>query len=403
MKTKNILLAVCMCLAVMNAKAQGYWVNDSTAPNYQENNYTEPAWEDKIVDRIDELLKSSIFKTSTVGIEVYDITANKLLYTYNESQTMRPASTQKVLTAVTALDRLGGYYEFKTRLYYDGEIADGVLNGDLYCIGGFDPAFNAEDLESFVSAVAEAGIDTIRGGVYADLHFKDDGRLGEGWCWDDDNPTLTPLMVAKKDNFLQRFSSMLRQRGIVIHGATGEADTPHTARQLYIVTHSIDHILKRMMKNSDNTYAESMFYQLGGTAKQAKVYVNSIIQKVGLNPSDYYVADGSGLSLYNYVSPHEEVMFLRYAYDHKEIFEHLYPSLPIAGVDGTLEKRMRGTHAEGNVHAKTGTVTGVSSLAGYLDAPNNHFICFSIINMGIRQAATGRNFQDQVCAALCRP
>ena len=348
MKTKSILLAVCMCLAALNAKAQGYWVNDSTAPNYQENNYTEPAWEDKIVDRIDELLNSSIFKTSTVGIEVYDITANKLLYTYNESQTMRPASTQKVLTAVTALDRLGGYYEFKTRLYYDGEIADGVLNGDLYCIGGFDPAFNAEDLESFVSAVAEAGIDTIRGGVYADLHFKDDGRLGEGWCWDDDNPTLTPLMVAKKDNFLQRFSSMLR-------------------------------------------------------AKQAKVYVNSIIQKVGLNPSDYYVADGSGLSLYNYVSPHEEVMFLRYAYDHKEIFEHLYPSLPIAGVDGTLEKRMRGTHAEGNVHAKTGTVTGVSSLAGYLDAPNNHFICFSIINMGIRQAATGRNFQDQVCAALCRP
>ena len=192
MKTKSILLAVCMCLAALNAKAQGYWVNDSTAPNYQENNYTEPAWEDKIVDRIDELLKSSIFKTSTVGIEVYDITANKLLYTYNESQTMRPASTQKVLTAVTALDRLGGYYEFKTRLYYDGEIADGVLNGDLYCIGGFDPAFNAEDLESFVSALAEAGIDTIRGGVYADLHFKDDGRLGEGWCWDDDNPTLTP-------------------------------------------------------------------------------------------------------------------------------------------------------------------------------------------------------------------
>ena len=238
-----------MCLAAMNAKAQGYWVNDSTAPNYQENNYTEPAWEDKIVDRIDELLKSSIFKTSTVGIEVYDITANKLLYTYNESQTMRPASTQKVLTAVTALDRLGGYYEFKTRLYYDGEIADGVLNGDLYCIGGFDPAFNAEDLESFVSAVAEAGIDTIRGGVYADLHFKDDGRLGEGWCWDDDNPTLTPLMVAKKDNFLQRFTSMLRQRGIVIHGSTGEADTPHTARQLHIVTHSIDLILKRMMKN----------------------------------------------------------------------------------------------------------------------------------------------------------
>ena len=403
MRTKNIVLAACMLLTTANVAAQGYWVNDSAATDNQQESYAEPAWEDKIVGRIDDLLKSNIFKTSTVGIEVYDITANKLLYAYNESQSMRPASTQKVLTAVTALDRLGGNHEFKTRLYYNGDIYDGTLHGELYCIGGFDPAFNADDLESFVSAVKEAGIDTISGGIYADLHFKDNDRLGEGWCWDDDNPTLTPLMVAKKDNFLQRFSSLLRQRGVVVYGSTGEAQTPRSARQLHIVTHSIDHILKRMMKNSDNTYAESMFYQLGGTAKQAKTYVNAIIQKVGLNPSDYYVADGSGLSLYNYVSPHEEVMFLRYAFDHKEIFDHLYPSMPIAGVDGTLSKRMHGTYAEGNVHAKTGTVTGVSALAGYLDAPNNHFICFSIINMGIRQAATGRNFQDLVCAALCRP
>ena len=64
---------------------------------------------------------------------------------------------------------------------------------------------------------------------------------------------------------------------------------------------------------------------------------------------------------------------------------------------------MRHGYARGNVHAKTGTVTGVSSLAGYCTAANGHVLCFSIINMGIRHTSSGRRFQDKVCEALCRP
>ena len=115
------------------------------------------------------------------------------------------------------------------------------------------------------------------------------------------------------------------------------------------------------------------------------------------------MADGSGLSLYNYVSPELEVAFLRYAYRNNEIFIHLLPSLPIAGVDGTLENRMKTGFAHENVKAKTGTVTGVSALAGYCTAANGHYLCFSIINMGIRKAATGRGFQNRVCEAMCAP
>ena len=77
--------------------------------------------------------------------------------------------------------------------------------------------------------------------------------------------------------------------------------------------------------------------------------------------------------------------------------------MPIAGKDGTLSKRMQRGYAYGNVHAKTGTVTGVSALAGYCTAANGHILCFSIINMGIRNASTGRRFQDKICQALCRP
>ena len=124
---------------------------------------------------------------------------------------------------------------------------------------------------------------------------------------------------------------------------------------------------------------------------------------MGLNPSDYKVADGSGLSLYNYVSAELEVALLRYAFRNENIYLHLYPSLPIAGEDGTLKKRMKGTFAAGNVHAKTGTLTCVTSLAGYCTAANGHRLAFAIINQGCLRDADSRAFQDRVCVAMCQP
>ena len=85
------------------------------------------------------------------------------------------------------------------------------------------------------------------------------------------------------------------------------------------------------------------------------------------------------------------------------IYNHLNQALPIAGVDGTLKKRMKGGFASGNVRAKTGTVTGISSLAGYCKSSNGHTLCFSIINQGLIHGRNGRAFQDRVCTVLCSP
>lgn len=190
-----------------------------------------------------------------------------------------------------------------------------------------------------------------------------------------------------------------------------EDHTPYGTHEICRKERLLCDIMKRMMKRSDNLYAESMFYQLAADASTSRVTsarhgrqaVNRLITKFGLKPSHYYIADGSGLSLYNYVSPHLEIQFLRHAYANKSIYENLLPTMPIAGVDGTLSKRMRRGYAHENVKAKTGTVTGVSALAGYCTAANGHVLCFSIINMGIRHSSSGRNFQDRVCEALCRP
>ena len=366
-------------------------------------------WPQNVQARLDAILLSRQFQTTQIGLQVYDLTADSVIYQYNERQQMRPASTMKMINAVATLDKLGGNYQFRTRLYYTGKVDSCVLRGNLYCKGGMDPAFNIDDLNAFVESVKRLGVDTIRGDICADLSMKDGDRWGEGWCWDDDNPSLSPLLVGKKDRFMSRFLQELRNARIVLIGDTLRSTTPTGAREICTRAHTIDQILDRMMKNSDNLYAESMFYQLaasaGGkaTAKTGRAMVNRLIQKMGMNPGNYYIADGSGLSLYNYVSAELEVAFLRYAYRNTNIYNHLLPSMPIAGVDGTLENRMRTGFAHGNVKAKTGTVTGVSALAGYLTAANGHRLCFSIINQGQRKAKTIRPYQDRICEALCKP
>ena len=382
---------------------------DSAAVAYDEAAGAMP-WPVSVQRRLDKLIDSDMFERSQLGMMVYDLTADSAIYCRGHRQLLRPASTMKLITAIAAINRLGGSYQFRTSLYYKGVIDNGTLTGDVYCVGGFDPRFNADDMIAFVEGIRSMGVDTIRGRILADVTMKDSDRLGEGWCWDDDNPVLSPLLVSRKDTFLSRFVQELRESGVVAEVERGEAPLPNGAFVVCTRFHTIDQILMRMMKDSDNLYAESMFYQLAAAsgerpamAKHARREIDKLIEKVGLNPRHYKIADGSGLSLYNYVTAELEVALLRYAYRNSDIFIHLYPSLPVAGHDGTLKRRMRGGFASGNVHAKTGTLTCITSLAGYCTAPNGHVVAFAIINQGVMHDSNGRTFQNKVCEAICKP
>lgn len=367
-------------------------------------------WDQAVRRHLDHLLEHDMFKTSQVGIMVYDLDADSTIYAHGERQLLRPASTMKVLTAIAAIDKLGGSYRFQTELCYTGKVDNNTLHGNVYCVGGFDPRFNIDDMRAFVEGIRKMGVDTIRGNIYADKTMKDADTLGSGWCWDDDNPVLSPLLISRKNVFVERFVRELQEAGIVLDGNIGEARRPEDAFCIVSRFHSIDQILMKMLKESDNLYAESMFYQLGAaaghqpsTAKNSAAVIGRLIRKVGLDPRRYNIADGSGLSLYNYVSAELEVRFLRYAFQNNNIYLHLHPALPTAGEDGTLRSRQRGTFTQGNVYAKTGTLKGISSLAGYCTAANGHRLAFAIINQGVMNRANGRAFQDRVCTVLCQP
>ncbi len=315
----------------------------------------------------------------------------------------------KLVTAITALDQLGCDYEYQTRLYYTGELTGHTLEGDVYCVGGFDPMLSVEDVAILANCIQRMGIDSIHGKLVADRTMKEAQDYGEGWCWDDENPLLTALSLGRNNNFLVTFSEEVARVGVNLEGVRlEEGSVPHNAKLLATRKRPISEILVPMMKESDNFFAESMFYQTAASARKglarardARDITKRLISRLGLGGAPYRIADGSGLSLYNYVSPELLCRLLCYAWRSPSIHSMLLPSLPVAGVDGTLEKRMKDTKAAGNVRAKTGTVSGISSLAGYCTASNGHELCFVIINQGIMRQAIGRGFQDKVCTVLC--
>lgn len=371
----------------------------------------QPAtWKDTIQARLDSLCQQPLFETTQLGLYVFDLTENIPLYSFNATQRMRPASTEKLITSISSLHYLGGDYNFRTDVRISGTVANGTLQGDVYVVGGMDPLLSPADLNSMAGALRQAGISSISGNMYIDLSMKDDLPYGWGWCWDDNYGPLSALMVNAKDNFNSEWGKALAKAGVKRNKiAIRQQQATADSKSVCCIMHTIDEVLQPILKNSQNIYAECLFYQLAAYSgqkkagrKQAAKLIYDLMESLGLDSDQYQIADGSGLSLYNYVSPELLVRFLNYAYSNSAIFQHLYPALPIAGVDGTLSKRMQDTPAYGNVHAKTGTLDGISSLAGYLTASNGHVLSFCIINQGVSPCRLGRDFQDEVCDALCQ-
>lgn len=448
----GIFVALCFAYCTdINAQEVDILYADSIFIDTLSEEEKELPWDIRIKEEMFEFAEEAEGHYYNTGMCVWDLTADSLLFAYNQHKVMRPASTQKLVTAISALYLLGVSYEYQTRAYYTGTIsADSILYGDIYVVGDFDPAYSYSDLKELAQSILNLNIKGIRGSLYADISMKDSLLYGSGWCWDDvptaNIPFLCPLMLERGQlapswnrystsstfhpavYFLQVLGKELKSIG----GDTLRCEIktlPHTyifrnalspyaggdgkglgrdgGYLFYSKSRTIADLLSQMMKKSDNLYAESMFFHIAKLNKgrwanreDGARQIRQFLRKTGVNTSYVEIADGSGVSLYNYISAEAEIALLRYAYQNKEIFDVLYSSLPTAGMDGTLQNRMTKGPAKGNVHAKTGTVSGVSSLAGYVTASNGHLLAFSIINNGLMKVATGKAFQDRICQKL---
>src|SRR3990170_3890851 len=154
----------------------------------------------KLRNELDNIISNPFFKHSQIAIDIYDLTADIPLYQYNNRLLLHPASNMKLLTSAASLLFLTTEYWFATSLFHTGIIRDGILNGDLYVVGGLDPDFTVDDLDTLVQSMKSYGIKEITGNLYADISIKDSLYWGWGWMWDDSPDSHAPYLSALNIN-----------------------------------------------------------------------------------------------------------------------------------------------------------------------------------------------------------
>jgi D-alanyl-D-alanine carboxypeptidase/D-alanyl-D-alanine-endopeptidase (penicillin-binding protein 4) len=222
-----------------------------------------------------------------------------------------------------------------------------------------------------------------------------------------DSATLSITQHDPDAAYVAALTEALRDRGIVVAGQSGANESgDHVDTLFTMASVPLRDILPAILKPSQNQIAEAFLRTLGleragvGTADSGRRVVERQFEQWKIPSDAYVVRDGSGLSRSDFISP-EAIVDILDVMRRSPHFELFFQSLPIAGVDGTIRTRMKGTAAEANLHAKTGTLSMVRSLSGYVRTRDNRLLEFSILcnNWTAPQAAVDR-VADAIGVAL---
>lgn len=193
-----------------------------------------------------------------------------------------------------------------------------------------------------------------------------------------------------------------------IENASPIRPTMHARTYNTVITHRSEDLAKiifQMLKDSNNCMANAVFKKLSSinndvedswtqSAEQVKTLLGAIAPVRNLK-----IYDGSGVSRYDLITPTVLIKLLNASYKDEMLRNNLLPALPISGTDGTLLPRMQ--NIKGRVMAKTGTQTGISSLAGFIKTKRNHLLSFVLmINNGISEHKTYRDLEDKICLMI---
>ncbi len=364
------------------------------------------------LDALKQSLETIVTSVSNSGItisaKVIHADYNKVLYEYKPETEMIPASITKVVTATCAFAKLGQSYNLETVVYTDdNNIANGVINGNLYLKGYGDPDLNSGDIKTLAEAIVARNITEITGNIVADESFFDSQYYGlSGYYSGDTGPSYWPYISALSldkntgrsnpaTSAASLLSSYLTSAGVKVDGSVISGTTPTGTKELAKFSRTLYDVLANMCKQSDNQSAITMFKLVGarhtskqGSLKTGQEAVEDFLNEVGVNR-------------FNKVNADMYIKLLKYMYDDRFLFDYFMNALSIAGKEGTLKNRMIGTSAEGNVYAKTGTLNGVSALTGYTIDNDNEILIFFIVMNGFGGNPTGmRSIQDDFCVAL---
>jgi D-alanyl-D-alanine carboxypeptidase/D-alanyl-D-alanine-endopeptidase (penicillin-binding protein 4) len=355
------------------------------------------------------------------GAYAVDLASGEAIYARAPDVPRIPASVNKLYTTAAALTRFGPGEQLVTEVLAPSHPDEaGVIAGDLYLRGGGDPTFGRSQARRLARVLARSGLTEVTGRVIGDESRFDALRGGPASSFQISrwvgplsalsfNRGLTigrrPAFQARPAQYAaQQFERALKHAGVEVGRKARVATAPDTAVLLgEWASPSISELVQQINEPSDNFMAETLLKTLGaefgaaGSTVAGTQVARAVATEHGASPQ---MVDGSGLSRANRTTPRDVVELLAGIAD-TDVGDELDESLADAGRSGTLSERMRRTAARGRCRGKTGTLIGVSALAGYCDGRNGSRVAFAFLMSGVTVSGA-HALQDRMAAALAR-
>ncbi|MFE9564064.1 D-alanyl-D-alanine carboxypeptidase/D-alanyl-D-alanine-endopeptidase [Streptomyces sp. NPDC006487] len=361
---------------------------------------------------------------------VIDTATGKVLYEAGARQPMTPASTVKIATAAASLAALGPDHRIRTT------VTPGSAPGRIVLVGGGDPSLTARkkapagsggSLVALAADTAQAlkasGTDSVA------LGYDDSLYTGPVLHPIGENPNLAPVTALTADegrpdasfsgpvkrspdpsrDTARAFAALLKERGVKVTGEPARAKAATGAVPLATTfSPPLAGLVERMLTHSDNDIAEALARQTA-LASGAPAGFDGVAQAVGarlaalgVDTAGSRFADGSGLNRADKVSAGLLTALLAKAADpqHPEL-RPVLTGLPVAGFTGTLRTRNSGgSPAAGLLRAKTGTLSGVNSLAGTVVDPTGRLLAFAFLTANTPEPGAAEKGLDKLAAAV---
>jgi len=346
----------------------------------------------------------------------------RVVFSANAATPLVPASLEKLVTAEAALSTLGPDAVLTTSVVATAPAEDGVVDGDVWLVGGGDPVLMTHayeqhfkhqpvthtDIEALADEVVAAGVREIRGSVVGDDSRYDHQRYLPLWparfateaevgplgalmvndglvafppSWNVHTPKEQPA-ADPAEAAAETFTELLTARGVVIAGAPRTGQAPAGSTEIAkIESPPVDEIVASMLRESDNDTAELLTKEMGvqsgggGTTAAGIAAIRHVLEGRHLPLDGTVQVDGSGLADEN----EQTCELIQTLLDEEGPSSTLMEGLPVAGQTGTLEMRFVDTPLAGRLRAKTGTLNQSSALAGFLTTAKGANVSFTLI------------------------
>jgi D-alanyl-D-alanine carboxypeptidase/D-alanyl-D-alanine-endopeptidase (penicillin-binding protein 4) len=354
---------------------------------------------------------------ATTAAMAVDLQTGAAVFAQNPDLPLEPASNEKLAITYAALHDLGPTYRFRTELLGEGHRVGNVWDGSLVLKGFGDPTLSSTDLLQLVHTLRERGIRRVTGFVIGDASWFD-SRVGvAGWQpgfagyqspllsalevdggWTGTHQARNPPLAAAA-----RLDELLRAGGVPARAARVGTAAPSAVVLGTVYSASLADVVEYMVRYSDNFRAEMLLKEIGaevagvGSSAAGAAIVRRDLTEAGIPMAGVRIVDGSGLSYSDRATARELASLLVTLWHDPSMRAIVWAGLPLAGVSGTLEYRLRTGAAHERVRAKTGTTDIASALSGYV----RRSLAFSVLQNGDPVNWTAaRQAQDQFVQAL---